>query len=206
LTVGRLQQRKGHDHLIASLGQVRSHVPDVLYAIAGAGEERSRLEQLTIQLGLENHVQFLGEVADETLTKCYQQCDLFALPNRAVGHDLEGFGMVLLEAQACGKAVLAGDSGGTREALSAGKTGRVVDCDRPATLATALCEMLANRERLAEMGQAGRHWVEQRFDWKARFQEAVEIFATFDGASQARSVPQTPADEFPTLAAGAKAG
>jgi phosphatidylinositol alpha-1,6-mannosyltransferase len=207
LTVGRLQQRKGHDHLIESLVQVKLQVPNVLYAIAGAGEERSRLEQLTAQHDLQGHVQFLGEVDDKLLVPCYQQCDLFALPNRAVGHDLEGFGMVLLEAQACGKAVLAGNSGGTRETLRNGETGRIAACDTPATLATALCELLGDRERLAEMGRAGREWIESRFDWPVRFQEAAEIFASIAGGDAPLTcvMKRHPA-ELAALAAGAKAG
>ena len=124
LTVGRLQKRKGHDMMIRSLPQVRQEVSDVLYAVAGDGEERAALARAVTDLGLGGQVQFLGEVDENTLLRCYQQCDLFALPNRQVGSDIEGFGMVLLEAQACGKPVLAGDSGGTAETLVAGAEGK----------------------------------------------------------------------------------
>ena len=135
LTVGRLQKRKGHDMMIRALPAIRRAVPDVLYAIVGDGEERAALEQLAEQEGVRQSVQFLGEVDDETLVRCYQQCDLFALPNRQVGGDIEGFGMVLLEAQACGRPVLAGASGGTAETMRVPETGRVVPCDRPQELA-----------------------------------------------------------------------
>ena len=67
--------------------------------------------------------------ADDRLVQCYQQCDLFVLPNRQVGRDIEGFGMVLLEAQSCGKPVIAGASGGTAETMQPGETGYVVPCD-----------------------------------------------------------------------------
>jgi phosphatidyl-myo-inositol dimannoside synthase len=112
LTVGRLQKRKGHDQMIHALARARSTVPNLLYAIVGDGEERPALQALVEQEGLGRHVQFLGELDDRGLITCYQQCDLFVLPNRQVGKDIEGFGMVLLEAQACGKPVMAGDSGG----------------------------------------------------------------------------------------------
>jgi phosphatidylinositol alpha-1,6-mannosyltransferase len=113
LTVGRLQFRKGHDQMIQALATIREAIPDMLYAIAGDGEERAALEDLVDHEGLGDHVQFLREVDDNRLVQCYQQWDLFALPNRQVGRDIEGFGMVLLEAQACGKPVIAGASGGT---------------------------------------------------------------------------------------------
>jgi phosphatidylinositol alpha-1,6-mannosyltransferase len=177
LTVGRLQLRKGHDHLIQALPEVRAACPRVLYAIAGEGEERPRLERLVEELGLREHVTFLGALNDGALVEHYRHCDLFALPNRTIGHDIEGFGMVLLEAQSCGKPVLAGDSGGTRETLVNGETGRIVDCRTPATLAAALASMLADRQRLAAMGRAGREWVEDRFAWETCFAEAKSIFA-----------------------------
>jgi phosphatidylinositol alpha-1,6-mannosyltransferase len=176
LTVGRLQKRKGHDQMILALQKIRQVVPDVLYAIVGDGEEHEHLKELTSRAGLEQHVQFLGEMGDEGLIHCYQQCDLFALPNRQVGRDIEGFGMVLLEAQACGKPVLAGASGGTAETMRIPETGRVVCCDGPDELAETVSEWLADRAALARMGQAGRRWVVERFDWAALSRQAERLF------------------------------
>jgi phosphatidylinositol alpha-1,6-mannosyltransferase len=176
LTVGRLQKRKGHDHMILALSKVRQVVPDVLYAIVGDGEERAPLRELLTREGLAQHVQFLGEMNDEGLIHCYQQCDLFVLPNRQVGRDIEGFGMVLLEAQACGKPVLAGASGGTAETMSIPETGRVVCCDGPEELAGAVSEMLADRTSLERMGEAGRRWVVERFDWASLSRQAERLF------------------------------
>jgi hypothetical protein len=159
LTVGRLQKRKGHDHMILALRQIRKAIPDVLYAIVGEGEEGEYLRNLAEREGVKEHVQFLGEVDDGALIECYQQCDLFALPNRQVGRDIEGFGMVLLEAQACGKPVLAGASGGTAETMHVPTTGQVVCCDAPEPLAAAVSELLADRELLAQMAAVGRRAV-----------------------------------------------
>ena len=117
LTVGRLQQRKGHDRMIQALARLKQVLPTILYVIVGDGEERRTLQELAAATCVEQHVQFLGEVDDDQLVRCYQQCDLFILPNRQVGADIEGFGMVLLEAQACGKPVVAGTSGGTTETM-----------------------------------------------------------------------------------------
>src|SRR5262249_3774313 len=132
----------------AAMETIRNKTPRVLYAIVGAGEEGESLKALVAAKGLDEHVQFLGELGDEALVQCYQQCDLFVLPNRQVGRDIEGFGMVLLEAQACGKPVVAGASGGTAETMRIPDTGRVVACDRPDELAALVCELLAEPKRL----------------------------------------------------------
>jgi phosphatidylinositol alpha-1,6-mannosyltransferase len=176
LTVGRLQRRKGHDIFIEALGAIRRRVPDILYAIVGAGPERQRLEGLVRQASLEGHVQFLGEVSDEDLIACYQACDLFVLPNRDVDGDIEGFGIVLLEAQARGKPVLAGDSGGTRETMDIPHTGSVRDCTNPGGLADAVVDLLLDETRRNEMGRAARQWTTTRFDWQRLTAEARAIF------------------------------
>lgn len=181
LTVGRLQERKGQDMLIRALPQIAVHFPDVLYAIVGDGNDYVRLESLVAELGLEKHVRFHRELSDEEMLECYQQCDLFVLPNRRVGNDIEGFGMVLLEAQACGKPVLAGDSGGTAETMQIPETGGVVDCSAPELLANKIIDCLKDSDRLADRGQAGRAWATRRFDWRVLSEEAREIHRSILG-------------------------
>jgi phosphatidyl-myo-inositol dimannoside synthase len=176
LTVGRLQLRKGHDRMIRALSSVREAIPTVLYAIAGDGEERAALEDLVANQGLGAHVQFLGEIDDDRLVRCYQQCDVFVLPNRQVGGDIEGFGMVLLEAQACGKPVVAGASGGTAETMRIPETGLVVPCDGPDALADVVCDLLTDPDRRARMGAAAREWVVERFDWESLSRQAQAMF------------------------------
>ena len=176
LTVGRLQERKGHDVMIEALPTIREAIPNVLYSIVGGGEQLSRLKQLVIEHGVAEHVQFLGEVDDQKMIRCYQQCDLFALPNRQVGRDIEGFGMVLVEAQACGRPVLAGASGGTRETMDIGRTGVVVPCEEADGLATEVTRLLLDREGLEEMGKAARPWVVEHLDWNALSRQAAEQF------------------------------
>jgi phosphatidylinositol alpha-1,6-mannosyltransferase len=176
LTVGRLQKRKGHDMMIRALGAIREAHPEVLYAVAGEGEERGALTALASELGVTGQVQFLGEVRDEELLGCYRQCDLFSLPNRQVGRDVEGFGMVLLEAQACGKPVLAGASGGTAETMQLGQTGRVTPCDEPAPLAAEVIDLLSDADLREQMGRAARVWVADHFDWDALRRQAERLF------------------------------
>ena len=176
LTVGRLQKRKGHDVMIRALESIRKEIPDVLYCIIGGGEERGPLQQMTQKLELGEHVQFLGEIDDKSMIRCYQQCDLFALPNRQVGRDIEGFGMVLVEAQSCGRPVLAGASGGTRETMKVGKTGVVVPCEDPGPLAREVSSLLSDPDRLEEMGAAARPHVLDRLDWDALTRDAAALF------------------------------
>ncbi len=175
LTVGRLQRRKGHDCLIRALPTIRRAFPNALYVIVGDGDERGRLRSLVHDLALGGHVQFLGEIDDAALRECYQQCDLFVLPNRQDGVDIEGFGMVLLEAQACGKPVVAGDSGGTAETMSVPETGRIVRCDEPAPLAELIVRLLSDADRLARMGGNARRWVVEHFDWDSLSRQARTV-------------------------------
>jgi phosphatidylinositol alpha-1,6-mannosyltransferase len=184
LTVGRLQRRKGQDVAIRAMDIIRQTAPEVLYAICGAGEERKRLEGIVREHGLERHVQFLGEIDDEKMIRCYQQCDVFVLPNRQEGRDIEGFGMVLLEAQACGKPVIAGDSGGTAETMNVGETGYILDCTRPDPLADVLGGLLQDPARCEEMGTRGREWAISRFDWDALARQARRLFQGNEGSPE----------------------
>jgi phosphatidylinositol alpha-1,6-mannosyltransferase len=186
LTVGRLQRRKGHDTMIRALLEIRRSIPDILYAIAGDGEQRSILEDLVAAEGLAEHVQFLGRPTDAELVQCYQQCDLFVLPNRAVGRDIEGFGLVLVEAQACGKPVVAGASGGTVEAMHVPETGLVIPCEHEGELSRTVVGLLSDPHRLARMGDAARRWAVERHDWDSVAIEAGRILgmtgsALFEG-------------------------
>ena len=188
LTVGRLQERKGHDRLIEALPAIRRAIPDVLLAIIGEGERRLMLEEMADAAGVDDCVQFLGEVSDDELIECFQQCDVMALANREIHGDIEGFGMVLVEAQACGRPVLAGASGGTAETMQPGTTGRLVDCGRKDALGPALIEMLRSPEALDQMGVAARTWAAEQFDWSVIAKRASDVFQTVS-APRARSSP-----------------
>ncbi len=174
LTVGALQKRKGQDMLIRALPAIRARVPNVLYAIAGEGWERGYLEALAREQGVDDIVQFNGAPPLPELLEHYQQCNLFALPNRRVGWDFEGFGIVLLEAQSCGKAVIAGRSGGTAETMDPGVTGELVDCEAPEALGETIAGLLNAPGRLADMGARARQWAVSRFDWSVLGRESEE--------------------------------
>lgn len=177
LTVGALQKRKGQDMMIRALTAIRSRCPDVLYAIAGEGWERSYLESLAQSCGVSDAVQFRGAPAETELIESYQQCDVFALPNRQVGWDFEGFGIVLLEAQACGRPVITGRSGGTAETMQPGRTGEVVSCETPEELAAVTANLLDDPTRRSALGTNARQWVCDHFDWDVLSRNSRALFA-----------------------------
>src|SRR5690606_35812380 len=148
----------------------------ILYVIVGDGDQRTALECLARELGVEGCIEFRGEIDDTAMIECYQQCDLFVLPNRNIDGDIEGFGIVLLEAQACGRPVIAGASGGTAETMRIGETGEIIDCTSPEPLASAIVRLLADPARRQKMGETARRWILEHFDWSILTGEAAEIF------------------------------
>lgn len=175
LTVGRLQARKGHDHVLRVLPKLRERFPDVWYCIVGDGEEMTALKRLCAELAVEDLVEFVGEISDADLRRRYQACDLFVLANREVDGDFEGFGMVLVEAQASGRPVLAGRSGGTSETMLPGETGELVDATNLRALDAAISALLADPERMDLMGQRGALYAQETFDWDSLAARAEAI-------------------------------
>jgi phosphatidylinositol alpha-1,6-mannosyltransferase len=166
VSVGRLQQRKGHDTALAALREARVRMPHVRYLIVGDGDERARLEAMTDDYGLRDIVSFAGEVPYEHLPRYFAASDLFVLPNRIVGdHDLEGFGLVFLEAAATGKAVIGGRNGGVPEAVAEDETGLLVEGTDPSELAAAIVRLGESPELRRRLGDAGRKRVLEHFTW-----------------------------------------
>lgn len=179
LTVGRLQQRKGHDVVIKALAELKRHGIIYHYRIAGDGDQKPVLKALVQQHQLNEQVFFLDEITDEILKKEYQQCDIFILANRRVGNDDEGFGMVLLEAQACGKPVIAGKSGGTWETMQHNVSGWLLDC----TTEFELVSLLANKSELLKtlpsFALAGQAYVNKNYGWQTLTIKAKKIFGWY---------------------------
>ena len=175
LTVGRLQRRKGQDFLIKSMPTLLNEFPDLFYAVVGRGECYDELISLVDQHELHDKVCVYPDMDDEALIKCYQQCDIFILPNRTIDNDIEGFGMVLVEAQVCGKPVIAGDSGGTRETMNIGKTGHIIDCSSTENLLNGLSPILRNPEIVdGEVNIAD--YAKNRFNWDQHVAKAKRLF------------------------------
>jgi phosphatidylinositol alpha-1,6-mannosyltransferase len=177
LTVGRLVPRKGQDRVLRALAAIAAKVPRFKYIIVGQGPEEAALVKLAAGLNLQDRVVFAGLVTDESLNRYYNLADIFVMPNRDVAGDVEGFGMVFLEANAAGKPVIAGRSGGAIEAVDHGKTGFLVDPGDDGELRDALQTLLSNHECRQSMGAAGLHRVRSEFDWDSRAARLREISA-----------------------------
>jgi phosphatidylinositol alpha-1,6-mannosyltransferase len=165
--VSRLVPRKGQDTLIEALPAVHEAVPDAALLIVGSGPYREQLEASVRRLGLERSVVFTGGVPQVELPRHYAAGDVFAMPcrTRRAGMDVEGLGIVYLEASAVGLPVVAGDSGGAPDAVRENETGYVVPGGDPAALARRLTELLGDPAARDRMGKAGRAWVEREWRW-----------------------------------------
>ena len=166
--VSRLMPRKGQDSLIRALPRVRAEVgDDVALLIVGGGPYRAQLEKLVDEQGLAGHVVITGGVPWEELPWHYAAGDVFAMPcrTRQRGWDVEGLGIVYLEASATGLPVVSGDSGGAPDAVREGETGFVVGGRDQDALVDRLRQLLTDPQRAAAMGRAGRAWVESEWGW-----------------------------------------
>src|SRR5574338_166598 len=167
LSVGRLSRRKGFDTVIRCLPNLLKAGLDVHYAIIGIGEDEAYLDALTGEIAVGDQVHQPGHVPMDDLPRWYNACDVFVLANRQVGGDTEGFGIVFLEAAACGKAAIAGAAGGTGSAVLDGETGVRVDGDSPAAVEAALHDILTDHDRRATMGKTGLARVRESLDWQS---------------------------------------
>ena len=165
--VSRLVARKGQDVLIRAMPAIRRRVPDAHLLIVGDGTYRPTLEELA-RRAPSGSVHFAGAVSEADLPRHYAAADVFAMPcrSRYAGFEIEGWGSVFIEAAACGRPVVVGDSGGAREALVDGETGTLVRGGDVEQVATAVADLLADPERARSMGKAGRARVESYFTWR----------------------------------------
>ena len=165
LTVGAHTERKGHDVVIKALPAVLSELPEVVYLVAGDGPRKDYLMTLAAEMNLRNNVVFLGYVSADDLIKLYNTCDVFIMVSRTVGSSVEGFGIVFLEANACGKPVIGGRSGGISDAIIDGETGLLVDPENPEEVSAVLLRLLTDREFSERLGRSGYERVQREFTW-----------------------------------------
>ncbi|CDQ45082.1 MULTISPECIES: glycosyltransferase family 4 protein [Mycolicibacterium] len=167
LCLSRLVPRKGQDMLIRAFDQIRRRVPGAALVIVGGGPYRADLEKLARRAGVTEDVVFTGGVPAGELAAHHAMADVFAMPcrTRGAGLDVEGLGIVYLEASASGVPVVAGRSGGAPETVRDGETGWVVDGTDVDAIATAVGDLLADPRTAARMGAAGREWVVANWQW-----------------------------------------
>ncbi len=166
LSVGRLVARKGFDRLIEALPLIRLDFPTVQCEIVGSGPQGSSLRTLAESLDVSDCVHFLGEIDDRELDAAYGRAWCFAMPVRSVGDDVEGFGIVYLEAAVAGLPAIGGCDSGATDAIVDGETGILVDGNDRTAIANAVCSLLASPERTAAMGERARQRALTDYTWQ----------------------------------------
>ena len=177
ISVGRLVHRKGQDKLISALPAIRAAVPNVHLVLVGVGPHQKFLENLVAKLNVADCVTFIGRINYSELPKYICVGDIFAMPSRSrfFGLEVEGLGIVYLEASACGLPVVGGKSGGAPDAVLVGETGVVVDGTNASEIAEACIELLNNPELCALMGATGRAWIIENWRWEIWSQRFNEL-------------------------------
>jgi phosphatidylinositol alpha-1,6-mannosyltransferase len=181
LTTGVLKPRKGHDVVIKALGELKKKRDDFHYVIVGPSDEKDRdtyidnLKQSIKDLNLSNNVTFAGSLSDADLVNYFHACYLFVHTPRIVHWNFEGFGIVYLEASACKKPIVAGDSGGIRDAVVDGKTGIVVPENDPQATALAIETLLNNPPMAQKMGEAGYEYAKEH-DWSRIAEQYLDLY------------------------------
>ena len=193
LTVARMVPRKGHKIVLEALPKVIREVPNLKYIIAGDGPEGPKLQQQARQLGIQDAVIFAGDIPHGEICDFYNLCDVLIMANRLeAGGDVESFGMVFTEANAVGKPVIGGRSGGTAEAVLDGKTGFLADPGNADEIAGRLLQLLKNEDLAASMGSFGMARVRAEFNWSTRAHAVRQISAEM--VMRARRTVASPAE------------
>ena len=174
--VSRFVERKGQDMLIRALPLVQREVPDAALLLVGDGPMRDTLVRLASELGVSRDVVFVGAKPWAELPPYFAAGDVFCMPTRTrkAGFEVEGLGIVYLEASATGLPVVAGDSGGAPDAVLDGVTGYVVPAGRPDDVAAALTKVLCDRDLGRALGAAGRDWAERSWTWDGRLRTLLD--------------------------------
>ena len=174
LTLARLEPRKGVDAVIRALPEVREQHPGVLFIIAGAGDDRTRLEELAASSGVNDSVHFAGAVSEEEKAALFARADLFVMPARREGDSVEGFGIVYREANWYGVPVLAGREGGAADAVIDGETGLLCDASNQADVTAHILSLLADADALHKMGANAARLARGSGQWQAAVDRFLE--------------------------------
>lgn len=186
LTVARLMAHKGVDTVIRAVAQLASDLPDLRYLVVGSGKRRAQFESLAEELGVADRVRFLSGVPDTDLPALYNLADVYLGVSRRTEGSVEGFGISLSEASACGVPVIGGRSGGIPDAVREGETGLLVDSEKPAEVAAAIRRVLQTPGLAQALGHAGRAAVESYFNWQRVTGDLRAIAAEFSRQPRAR--------------------
>jgi phosphatidylinositol alpha-1,6-mannosyltransferase len=174
LTITRLVSRKGIDTALRAFSRVKQKQPDSLYFVVGEGPQREEFQMLARQLGIADSVRFTGRVPFESLLDYYNACDVFVMPSKTELPNVEGFGIVFLEAGACGKPVIGTFSGGIPSAIVNGETGFLVSEGDFEELSKALERLFVDKELAKKMGNKGREHVQNEANWDKTAQKLLQ--------------------------------
>lgn len=176
LTVGGLWGRKGHDLVLRALPDVLKKHPDTMYAIIGDGNARTDLEALATDLGVRKAVDFVGRKSGDDLVAYFQACDIYVHTPKIVDQNkFEGFGIVYLEASACGKPIVATDAGGIRDAVLDNETGLIVTDGDISAISQSITRLLDDESLVKKFGERGKVYAKEN-DWGAIAKKFVEIY------------------------------
>ncbi|MDP7069638.1 MAG: glycosyltransferase family 4 protein, partial [Candidatus Peribacteraceae bacterium] len=164
LTVGGLKERKGQDIVIRALQKIRQQREDVVYVLVGEGNWKPGLQKLAEELGVADAVDFVGSKKGDELVSLYNACDVYVHTPKVVDLNFEGFGIVYLEASACGKPIVATDAGGIRDAVVDGKTGLIAPDGDVDAVAKHILSLVDSPELALQMGEAGKVYA-RAHDW-----------------------------------------
>ena len=178
VSVGRLVHRKGQDILIQSLPEVLAKHPTAHILMVGEGPYRKVLTKMVSGLGLIDAVTFIGRIQYKELPRYICAGDIFVMPSRSrlAGLEVEGLGIVYLEASSCALPVIAGRSGGAPDAVDEGVTGYSVDGKSPLAVSQAIIKMFDDPVKAKEMGLAGRRWIIDKWRWEIWAKEFNSLF------------------------------
>jgi glycosyltransferase involved in cell wall biosynthesis len=211
LTVGRLIERKGVVYFLTEvMPRILAHRQDICYLIVGEGPQRDLIETRIASLHLEDHVGLLGRVDDDTLRAAYHVTDLFVMPNIPVQNDIEGFGLVALEAAAAGRYVVASRLDGIPEAIVPGENGMLLDPLDSEAFASTILELLDDDEERKRLGNNAREFVRNHYSWDIiarRYQQIFfRVIQAHDQGKPATSVQGSPQSDPPAEGRDASSG
>jgi phosphatidylinositol alpha-1,6-mannosyltransferase len=177
LGLGRLTRRKGVDNVIKAMDDISKSAADLVYVVAGAGQEAEALKNIVAAMPEEvkNKIIFLGQISDEDRWAWLELCDIFIMPSRNIAGDYEGFGIVYLEANLAGKPVVAGDSGGVRDAVINNINGFLVNPESVEEIAAAVIKLAADPELRKALGEQGKRRAVENFNAKKQVEKIFKI-------------------------------
>jgi len=187
LSVARLVKRKGLQAVAEVLPEIIKEDPEIVWVVVGVGDYADELAKVIGKHDIQYATRFVGEIDDEALAAWFTLCDVFVMPSIQIGADVEGWGIVYLEAALFGKPVIAGNAGGAPEAVQDAVTGYVVDGNKPDEVKDVIMKLMKDENLRKKMGTAGKARVEKEFMWKEQIGKILKVLHNPDEPGEDRS-------------------